>query len=182
MGTGSGPTTQEGNVRRIVFSVLVGAILSASGATAQDTTKQDRSVGFHGLGPRVGVSIDPDQFVFGGHGDFGDPFPHTTLLFPVVEIGVGDDVTLTSIGSDLLFKLTNRWGAWNPYLGGELAFIIRNRDLGNGNDKTSTDLGLMGVVGVEKGIGPSNRFALEMKFDLVDSPDFKFAALWTFGH
>lgn len=169
-------------MRRVVYLVLAGAMLFAGGANAQDTKKQDRSVGFHGLGPRVGLSIDPSQFVFGGHGDFGDPFPHTSLLFPVVEIGVGDDRTTTSIGSDLLFRFTNRWGDWNPYIGGELAFIAVNYEVPGGRDDTETDLGLMGVVGVEKGIGSSNRFAVEMKFVIVDAPDFKFAAIWTFGH
>jgi hypothetical protein len=170
-------------VGRVVFFFLPSILLVAVSAHAEEqSTGPDRGVRFHGLGPRIGVSIDPDQFVFGGHADFGDPLPHLTFLFPVVEIGVGSDATVTSIGTDLIFKFANRWGAWNPYLGGELAFIIASEDVPGGGDKTNTDLGLMGIFGVEKGIGPDNRFAIEMKFELADAPDFKFAALWTFGH
>ena len=52
--------------------VLAGVLglLAPVGADAQK-----RSVRFHGIGPRVGFSLDPDHFVFGGHADFGDPFP-----------------------------------------------------------------------------------------------------------
>ena len=156
------------------FMVVLGL---AGGAQAQD-----RDVQFYGLGPRIGFSLEPDQFVFGGHADFGDPFPHTTLLLPVIEIGVGNDATVTSIGSDLLFKFTNRWGAWNPYVGGELAFIITNVNLPGGGDDTNTDIGLSGIFGVEKGIGSVNRFGAEVKIGIVDTPDVKLIAHWTFGH
>lgn len=164
--------------RSIMVFVTLGLLGLLLGATA--ARAENREVRFYGLGPRVGFSLDPDQFVFGGHADFGDPFPHTTLLLPVIEVGVGDHQTVTSIGTDLLFKFTNRWGAWNPYLGGELAFIVDNYDAPGSN--TKTDLGLMGIFGVEKGIGRENRFAVEMKFELVDAPNLKFMAVWTFGH
>jgi|GEM_PF-368346 hypothetical protein len=166
----------------VVGVILAVAVLSrgAAGQEAKDEN-QNRGVRFYGLGPRAGFSIDPDQFVFGGHADFGDPFPHITWLLPVVEIGIGDNQTLTSIGTDLLYRLYDRWGAWTPYLGGELDFLIDNVDLPDGTNDTSTDIGLMGIFGVQKGLG-DNLFALEMKFQIVDSPNFKLAAIWTFGH
>ena len=103
----------------VLTFLFIGTLVSAPAARAQD-----REVRFHGLGPRVGLSITPNQFVFGGHADFGDPLPHTNLLLPVIEIGVGDNLTTTSIGSDLLFRFSDRWGVWTPYLGGEAALII----------------------------------------------------------
>ena len=169
--------------RLVVLGGLVVLAVLARGALAAETQAppQNRSVRFYGLGPRVGFSINPDQFTFGGHGDFGDPFPHFNWLLPVVEIGIGDSQTMTSIGSDLLYRLYDRWGVWTPYLGGEIDFLINSVDKPGGGNDTSTDLGLMGIVGMEKGIG-DNRFALEAKFQLADSPDFKVAAIWTFGH
>jgi hypothetical protein len=164
-------------VRRIVFLVMFCVLAGAVSARAEN-----RKVEFRGIGPRVGLSINPDQFVFGGQVDFGDPFPHTNLLLPVVEIGVGDHETVTSIGSDLLFRFVDRWGVWTPYVGGELDFLIVTFDTPGGGDKTDTNLALMGVFGVEKGIGADNRFGVELKFQLVDSPDLKLAAHWTFGH
>ena len=169
--------------RLALVGMILGLMALSQVATGQDTTQenQNRGVRFYGLGPRAGASINPDQFVFGGHADFGDPFPHITWLIPVVEIGIGDDQTLTSVGTDLLYRLYDRWGAWTPYLGGELAFLVDNVDLPNGTNDTSTDIGFEGIFGVQKGLG-DNLFALEMKFQIVDSPDFKVAAIWTFGH
>jgi hypothetical protein len=155
---------------------MAGLLVSAVSAGAET-----RKVEFRGIGPRIGVSFNPDQFVFGGHVDFGDPFPHTNLLLPVVEIGIGDNHTVTSIGSDLLFRFVDRWGVWTPYVGAELAFLIVTVDTPR-RDDTNTNLGLMGVFGVEKGIGADNRFGVELKFQIVDSPDLKLVAHWTFGH
>ena len=163
---------------RMVTGILIAGLLGG----AVSAQAQDRSVRFHGLGPRVGFSISPDQFVFGGHADFGDPFPGMTWYVPVVEIGVGDGATVTTIGSDLVYRFSNRWGAWTPLVGGELAFVIANVDVPGGGSDTHTDLGLMGLFGVEKGIGEDNRFSFEIKFEIVDSPDVKFIAGWTFGH
>lgn len=162
-------------MRRIIVLAAVLALAGAGAAGAQEAS--DRGVQFYGLGPRVGFSIDPDQFVFGGHLDMGDPFPHFTWLIPVVEIGIGDNATVTNIATDLYYRFYDRWGVWTPYLGAELGLLIFNPDVG-GSD---TELGFSGLFGVEKGIG-ENRFALELKFKLVDAPDFKLMASWTFGH
>ena len=165
--------------RFVVMGAIIAIATLSRSAGAQDSP--DRGVKFYGLGPRVGFSVNPDQFTFGGHADFGDPFPHFTWLIPVVEIGIGDEQTVTSIGTDLLYRLYDRWGAWTPYLGAEIDFLIISVDEPGGTNDTSTDIGLMGQFGVEKGLG-DNRFALEMKFQLVDAPDLKVAAIWTFGH
>ncbi len=164
-----------------LYPIMLGTLLLGLTLGTGEARAQDRSVRFHGLGPRVGLSIEPNQVVFGGHADFGDPFPHTNLLLPVVEIGVGDNLTTTSLGSDLLFRFTDRWGVWTPYLGGEGAFIFTsaNEDKGNGTD---TRFGISGIFGVEKVIGQSNRFAAELKFEIVNAPNVKLMAIWAFGH
>lgn len=174
-------------MRYLVCFVVWGLLATTGSARAQDDFRPpDRRVRFHGLGPRVGVSIDPGQFIFGAQADFGDPFPHGTLLFPVIEVAMGENRTLTYIGADLLLKATRTWGRWNPYLGGELAFIIDYRGLPAGDDATDTSFGLLALIGMEKGLGPDNRFTVEMKFDLSnrldDTPDFKLITSLTFGH
>jgi hypothetical protein len=167
-------------MRRMVLGLLmVGLLGGAAAAQAQNYAQSgDRSIRFHGLGPRVGFSISPNQFVFGGHADFGDPFPGMTWYVPVVEIGVGDHETFTSLGTDLIYRFRDRWGAWTPLVGGEVAFEIESVN----NGGTGTDLGLMGLAGVEKGIGESNLVQFQIKFQIVDSPDVKFLVGWTFGH
>jgi hypothetical protein len=172
-------------VRYLVCIILLG-VSTAVSALAQDLPSNDRGVRFHGLGPRLGVSIDPGQFIFGAQADFGDPFPHGTWLFPVIEVAMGEDRTLTYIGTDLLLKMARKSEAWNPYLGGELAFIIDHRNLVAGDGTTDTSFGFLGLIGIEKVFGAENRFSVEVKADLsnniVDTPDFKLITSWTFGH
>lgn len=173
-------------MRHLVCIILLGLLALVVPAGAQDLPANDRGVRFHGLGPRIGVSFDPGQFIFGAQADFGDPFPHGTLLFPVIEVAMGEDRTLTYIGTDLLLAVTRTWGNWNPYLGGELAFIIDYRNLAIGDPTTDTSFGFLALLGVEKGIGADNRFTLELKFDLInqleDIPEVKLVTGWTFGH
>ena len=35
---------------------------------------------------------------------------------------------------------------------------------------------------MEKVIGDSNRFAAELKFEIVNAPNVKLMAIWAFGH
>lgn len=163
-------------MRRAILVVVLAGLACGTGVAGA----MDRDVRFYGLGPRVGLSIDPNQFVFGGHMDLGDPLPHLNLILPVLEVGVGDNVTLTMVGADLLFRFTDRWGVWTPYVGSEIAFVFANAYGAHGD--TDADLGLMGIFGVEKGIGENNRFATELKFEIIDSPSVKMLATWTFGH
>ena len=134
---------------------------------------------FAGLGPRVGVSINPHQVVVGGHVDWGDPFPHTTLLLPVLEAGIGDGRFVGSAGADLTFRFLNRWEGWTPFAGGEIALVFGTQDAPGGGDEGFSDLGLIGIVGLQRELRGGNRFATEIKFGIVDAPDVKFLASWT---
>ncbi len=157
----------------LVLAVL-GSLVLAEAAAAET----ERGVQFLGLGPRVGVSIDPNQVLLGVHADMGDPLPHTNLLLPVIEVGIGNDRTTTMIGSDLLFRFRDRWGAWTPYLGGEIGFFFENRH----QRENDTRMVMSGILGVEKVVGETGRFAGEMKFSIIDAPGVKLLAIWAFGH
>jgi len=173
-------------VRHLVSIVLLGLLATAASARAQDLPSNDRGVRFHGLGPRVGVSVDPSQFIFGAQADFGEPFPHANFIFPVIEVAMGENRTLTYIGTDLLLKMSRTSETWNPYLGGELAFIIDYRNLEVGDKATDTSFGVLGLIGFERVFGNENRFSVEVKVDLssniAETPDFKLITGWTFGH
>jgi len=172
---------KEGTVGRTIWLVILlvlGVGLSA-GTGVSPAEAANRGLRFHGIGPRAGGSIDPDQFVIGGQADFGDLFPSTTILLPVVEVGLGDHRTTTSIGSDLLYRFRDRWGQWTPYLGGELAFIITNFD--SPGDDTDTVLGLSAVAGVQKAFSKANILAFEFKFQIIDAPQIKLMAVLSFG-
>lgn len=150
----------------LIVSLLVLILPAASSA----------GPGLHGIGPRVGVSFGPNQFVFGGHGDFGDLFPQTRWVLPVVEVGLGDGETWVTVGTDLLFHPDTEYGGWTPYVGGELAFQFASA---GGEDLT--ELGLLGVVGASRPVAETNRFGLELKFGIIDSPNARLLAVWTFG-
>jgi hypothetical protein len=167
---------KEGCVRRSILVCIVIAIGTAAAAVSAEAREQ--ALGLRGFGPRVGVSLDPNQIVLGGHGDFGDLFPQTTWLLPVLEVGLGDNVTVVSLGTDLLIRGRDRTEAWNPYGGGELALLFTSTDGGRDN----SDLGLSGVLGLEKGISRSHRFATEIKFSVIDAPNVKLTAIWTFAN
>src|SRR4030042_3569449 len=76
----------------------------------------NRGVGFRGIGPRVGFTINPDQVHFGGHIDFGD-LAGNLMMLPNVEVGIGDDVTTIAPSFELHYRFRADCGAWTPYLG-----------------------------------------------------------------
>lgn len=162
-------------MRRLTLLLLVLSCTVLAGAAAAET---ERGVRFHGLGPRVGLSIDPNQLVLGAHADLGDPFTHTNLLLPVVEIGVGNNRTTTLIASDLLFRFRDRWGSWTPYVGGEVGFFFENMY----QDDDDTRMVMSGILGLEKVVSGTGRFAGEVKFSIIDAPGVKLLAIWAFGH
>ena len=140
-------------------SFLLGLVLfSTTPALAQDG------------GIRGGISVDPDQFYFGGHLETSPLIDH--LYFrPNVEVGFGDDVTLIGVNMEFVYKFTTR-RPWNLYAGGGPALNIFKVDGGD----TSTDAGLNLLVGVEQARG----LFFEFKIGAIDSPDFKFGVGWTF--
>jgi len=164
--------------RPVVLAALLLTLLAVPAGAAEVAVTQDRSLGIQGYGPRIGVSIDPNQLVLGGHVDMGDPFPQTAWLFPVLELGLGDNTTVLSLGSDLLFRVRETFGVWNPYGGAEIAFLLTDPSGGD----VATDIGLSLVGGVAKELAPSGRFAGEVKFGIIDSPTVKFLVRWTFGN
>jgi hypothetical protein len=131
------------------------------------------SVGYRGWGPRLGVTVGPDQFHFGAHLDLGYFAQHFRLQ-PNIEVGVGSDQTVVALNGEAAYRFISEWGRWSPYLGGGLGINVVSADGGH------TDLGVNVLGGIEKILAGGDRFFLEGKLGLVDSPDWKFTAGWTF--
>ena len=122
-----------------------------------------------GAGIRGGISVDPDQFYFGGHYETPPLVDH--LYFrPNVEVGIGDDLTLIGANMEFVYKFT-RNRAMNLYAGAGPALNIFMPDEGD----TSTDAGFNILVGAET---PKGLF-FEFKIGAIDSPDFKFGVGYT---
>lgn len=126
-------------------------------------------VSAQGPGIRAGVSVDPDQFYFGGHYET-NALVDRLHFRPNAEIGVGDDVTTIALNFEFVYKFA-RQGDWGFYTGGGPAVNFYNFD---GGDDTKAGLNLL--VGAET---PQGLF-FEFKVGAIDSPDLKFGVGWNF--
>jgi len=142
-------------------SFLLGLVLfSSTPALAQDG------------GIRGGISVDPDQFYFGGHFETS-PLIDRLYFRPNVEVGFGDDLTLLAANMEFVYKFSiNR--AWNLYAGGGPALNVYMFD-GDGDNDSETEAGVNVLVGVEQ----ANGLFFEFKVGAIDSPDFKFGVGYT---
>jgi len=161
-------------MKKVLITVIAIGLLSSLTAFAST-----RPVGVHGIGPRVGVTINPDQFHFGGHMDLGD-IASNLMMQPNLEIGFGDNFTTIAPSFELDYRFRSDWGVWTPYLGGGIGPVFYSVKHG-GN---YSELGLYAQFGIGKGSSQSQsgHFFLEGKLGLVDAPDFKVTVGWTFGH
>jgi len=142
----------------IGLSFLLGLVLfSPSAAAAQDG------------GVRGGISVDPDQFYFGGHLETS-PLIDRLYFRPNVEVGIGDDLMLIGVNMEFVYKFTAR-RPWNIYAGAGPALNIVMPDEG----ETDTDAGFNVLIGVEQSRG----LFFEFKIGAIDSPDFKFGVGYT---
>lgn len=143
------------------LSFLLSLVLfSASPAAAQDG------------GIRGGISVDPDQFYFGGHLETS-PLIDRLHFRPNVEVGIGDDLTLIAANMEFAYKFTTGRD-WNIYAGAGPALNIYMFD-GPGDNDAETEAGFNVLVGVEQRRG----LFFEFKVGAIDSPEFKFGVGYT---
>lgn len=160
-------------------TLIVSALALALSPTVT-LANPDTDIGFNGWGPRVGMSIDPDQVYFGAHLDYGNFAKHVRFQ-PNLEMGFGDDVKLFAINAEAAYRFSSTWEVWTPYLGGGVGANIKSWDI-DGNSDSETDLGINLLGGIEKGLANGDRFFIEAKVSLNDVPDLKIAIGWTFFH
>ena len=162
---------------RIVFlAAALGVMLGPAAALGSPAS----DVGFRGWGPRVGVSLDPDQVHFGVHVDYGHFAEHIRFQ-PNLELGFGDNVKLFTLNAEAAYRFSEQWDVWSPYLGGGVGANFKSFEHGHDNT-TQTDVGLNLLGGIERGLSNGDRFFIEGKFSLNDVPDAKIAVGWTFYH
>lgn len=164
------------STRMTLLAVVLAVALAPAAALAGPSTDG----GFRGWGPRVGLSLDPDQIHFGAHFDYGNFAEHVRFQ-PNVEFGFGDKRNLYTLNVEAAYRFSGQWDVWSPYLGGGLGANIKSWD--NDHDNNSeTDLGLNLLGGIEKGLANGDRFFIETKLSLNDVPDVKITVGWTFYH
>jgi hypothetical protein len=132
---------------------------------------------FRGWGPRLGMTLEPDQIHFGFHLDYGRPWNHLRFQ-PNAELGMGDGMTLFALNADAAYRLGTQWGRWNPYVGGGVGFHVRGA---NGLSDGDNGVGLSALAGLEKPMDSGGRLFFETKAGFAEAPDWKFTAGWTFA-
>jgi hypothetical protein len=155
---------------RALVVVGIAAIAMIVGSTAPALAQQP------GVGVRAGVSSGPDQFYFGAHWDTGPLFDRLSFR-PNAEIGVGNDQTTVAGNFEFVYWWPIRRHPWNIYAGAGPAIVYY--DHGNphhdGDGNSSVNPGFNILIGAAHRSG----FFSEIKFGLIDSPEFKFGVGWT---
>jgi hypothetical protein len=142
---------------RFVATVLFACTAFAVPAAAQE------------LGVRAGVSVNPDQFYFGGHAETA-PLVENLHFRPNLEVGIGNDVTLVAFNIEFAYHFPSP-RSWHVYAGaGPALNFIRAQG------ETNTEGGFNLLVGVQHARG---LFA-ELKVGTLDSPDVKIGVGYAF--
>jgi hypothetical protein len=148
-----------------ILATLACVLLAAAPAAAQSHA-----------GIRAGLSVDPEQFFFGGHVE-SNPLVERLTFRPNVEVGVGDDLTLVALNVEFAYWVS-RQRPWDVYFGGGPALVIASGHDGRRRDDDDTDVG----GGFNLLVGAQHRDGLfgEIKAGLGDSPGLKFTVGYAF--
>jgi hypothetical protein len=157
--------------RRLLLMLALGALFIMPSARA------DAVLG--GIGPRVGISSDPDQLVIGGQAIIGEIAPDLTFD-PNLEFGFGDDATVIAANFDMHYHFVIEGSAWRPYAGAGVGLNFIEVDRGFGEDFSDTEVGLNLIGGAGVPTQSGNRFFGELKLGLGDIPDLKILVGWNF--
>ena len=134
---------------------------------------------FTAFGPHLGFSQGPNQFVIGGHLQWGDVAPQLDFV-PGIDLGFGDNVTLISLNGDFHYRIQTKT-TWQPYVGGGVGLHFASFDNpGFGQNDSSTDAGGHFIAGADVATKGHSRFFAEIKLGFGDSPDLKGLAGWSF--
>ena len=147
---------------RVSFLVYLVFFTGAMGATPAQA--QQIAPGVQG-----GVSINPDQFYFGGHIETSELIDRLRFR-PSVDVGIGDGTTVAGN-----FEFTYTFPSshpWNLYVGGGPA--INWYDRNNGGSDAEAGFNFL--------VGAKNRDGLffEAKVGVEGSPELKFGVGYTF--
>ena len=151
-------------MKRISKVIGLLALVAGFGAFAVTPVAAQTSAGI-----RAGLSVNPDQFYFGGHVET-PPLVDQLRFKPNVEIGVGNDVTVVALNIEFAYVFPSQ-RPWNVYAGGGPALVIVDT-----SEDTDSGGGFNLMVGAEHRSG----LFMEVKVGVVDSPDLKIGVGYSF--
>lgn len=153
-------------MRRIRVSFWVSlVVLGVTAAIAATPAEAQVSPGV-----QAGISLDPDQFYFGGHIET-TPLVDRLRFRPSVDIGVGDGGALVAGNFDFTYTFPARQ-QWSLYVGAGPSINWYDSDRG-GSD---TEGGFNFIIGAKN----QQRLFFELKVGMEGSPDLKFGVGYTF--
>ncbi len=148
------------------LSILV-FVFSPGVATAQEA----------GFGIRAGASVDPDQFVFGGHLQTEPIIPKLTFR-PNLELGLGSNVTTVAINLEFAYWFPLQQQPFDIYAGAGPAMLIYSFSGRGALDERNTDV--KGGFNLLAGIQHKKGLFGEVKLGVIDSPVFKITVGYSF--
>lgn len=148
-----------------IFSIIcvVTAVLAFSVTDSQSVTRD-------GLGLRLGMNMEPDQFLIGGQGEFG-PVIGPSFLVPSLDFGIADATTVTA-NLDLRWYLLPLPETGLYFYGSAGPTVVLSPD---------TEVGLSLTAGVHIPMRNYRRYNLEVRFGFGDIPDFTIVGALVFG-
>ena len=153
--------------RKAVF--VIATVLALGCATSSAAQEQ--------VGVRVGVSGDPDQFVFGGHLQT-DQLLDRLVFRPNAEVGIGNDLVLIAFNLEFAYKIPLDDNPWTVYVGAGPALNVFSFNDGPGRGDGGTDL--EGGFNILLGVEHLGGLFTEFKVGASHSPDLKFMVGYSF--
>ncbi len=138
-----------------------------------------QEMGYRGLGPRVGVTSNPDQVFAGMQFNFGEFVPHLRFQ-PNFEIATGDDQDIISITAPVHYRFAVQ-SKVVPYAGGGITLAWIQTDLPDNGHDHDFEIAAKAIGGVEWPLKGGNAFFLELNIGFGDIQDAAVLAGWMFG-
>ena len=167
--------------------VTMTGVLSSTPLFAQTTTTTPQyqtastapGIRWDGWGPRVGVSMDPDQVWGGVHFNLGY-FARDVRFRPSITMGFGDDITLITAMAEVHYVFS-KVQVWKPYVGGGLGVDWIDSDDDDDDWDSDTEVAFAGIGGVETKLRSGVLLGFEGRVGLGDAdPDFMVGVTWSF--
>ena len=153
----------------VILFVLLVLPVAARSATAMES-----------IGPRIGVSVDPGQILFGGQAVVSEVAPRVEFV-PSAEIGLGDQQTNVAFNMDFDYRLAIEGSEWTPYVGGGIGLDFASFDRpGPVRDDSETNVGATFILGATAPTRSGSKFFTEFRLGLGDLPSLKIMAGWNF--
>jgi len=121
------------------------------------------------FGVQAGVSLEPNQFYFGGHVET-PPLADLVHFRPNIEIGLGDSVTLMGLNFEFVYRFRTQ-RPWELYAGGGPALNVIHT---TGDTRSEGGFNFVGGISHRDGL-----FA-EVKVGALKSPNFKVGVGYVF--